>query len=184
MSEQPRVLYKYLAESRPDVLSRLTIRFTQPSSLNDPFDCRPPAYVTFTERNACLPTLTIGSLSLKGLLLPGVIGTLFFSQIAGDSEEMQWTPGTLLEVSLSGGFVAQDATQDLGVLCLSERWDSLLMWSHYSNSHKGFVIGLRTEHDFFGSGTELLKDKELFEIGKDVSTRTLPIRYGIDRNLP
>lgn len=28
-----------------------------------------------------------------------------------------------------------------GVLCLSERRDSILMWSHYCDSHKGFCLG-------------------------------------------
>ena len=36
-----------------------------------------------------------------------------------------------------------------GVLCLSERWDSILMWGHYAYSHEGFVIGLDTKHPFF-----------------------------------
>lgn len=29
-----------------------------------------------------------------------------------------------------------------GVLSLSKRWDSILMWSHYSNNHKGFCVGI------------------------------------------
>jgi hypothetical protein len=41
-----------------------------------------------------------------------------------------------------------------GVLSLSESWDSILMWTHYAESHKGFCIGLNRkklqESDFFG----------------------------------
>jgi len=29
-----------------------------------------------------------------------------------------------------------------GVISLSERWDSILMWTHYAEGHKGFCIGL------------------------------------------
>lgn len=29
-----------------------------------------------------------------------------------------------------------------GVLCLSKSWSKALMWSHYSNNHKGYCIGL------------------------------------------
>lgn len=32
------------------------------------------------------------------------------------------------------------ARKETKIACLSERWDSLLMWSHYSNSHHGYCI--------------------------------------------
>jgi len=35
----------------------------------------------------------------------------------------------------------------LGILSLSERNDSILMWSHYANSHKGFCIGFGNNLD-------------------------------------
>lgn len=28
-----------------------------------------------------------------------------------------------------------------GIACFSKRWDSILMWSHYADNHKGFCIG-------------------------------------------
>lgn len=28
-----------------------------------------------------------------------------------------------------------------GIACFSKRWDSILMWSHYADNHKGFSIG-------------------------------------------
>jgi len=28
-----------------------------------------------------------------------------------------------------------------GIIALSSRWDSILMWSHYANNHKGYCIG-------------------------------------------
>ena len=34
-----------------------------------------------------------------------------------------------------------ESFKDLGVLSLSERFDSILMWSHYANHHKGFCLG-------------------------------------------
>ena len=32
-----------------------------------------------------------------------------------------------------------------GVICFSGRWDSVLMWSHYANYHKGFCLGFNLE---------------------------------------
>jgi len=38
----------------------------------------------------------------------------------------------------------------IGILCLTERPDDILMWSHYAENHTGFVIGFDTEKtDFF-----------------------------------
>ncbi|EPJ44297.1 MAG: hypothetical protein OFPII_35920 [Osedax symbiont Rs1] len=36
-----------------------------------------------------------------------------------------------------------------GILSMTERIDNLLMWSHYADSHTGFVIGFDPSHDFF-----------------------------------
>src|SRR5207249_4525613 len=38
---------------------------------------------------------------------------------------------------------------EFGLLCLSEIADDILMWSHYTRSHSGLVIGLKTSHEFF-----------------------------------
>ncbi len=37
--------------------------------------------------------------------------------------------------------------QDMGILCLSEVPDNMLMWSHYANHHRGFCV----EYDFTAS---------------------------------
>ena len=37
----------------------------------------------------------------------------------------------------------------IGVLCLCEERDSLLMWAHYARSHTGFVVEYRTDNPFF-----------------------------------
>jgi hypothetical protein len=38
---------------------------------------------------------------------------------------------------------------NVGVLCLAEIRDSLLMWGHYTDNHEGFVIGFDQNHPFF-----------------------------------
>jgi hypothetical protein len=39
--------------------------------------------------------------------------------------------------------------EEIGVLCLSEVPDSLLMWSHYASSHTGFILEFNAHHDWF-----------------------------------
>lgn len=41
--------------------------------------------------------------------------------------------------------VIKDMQDVVGVSCFSEVWDSILMWSHYADSHKGFCIEYDTE---------------------------------------
>jgi hypothetical protein len=37
----------------------------------------------------------------------------------------------------------------LGIFCLTEDPDNQLMWVHYAEQHKGFVLGFATSNDFF-----------------------------------
>jgi hypothetical protein len=53
----------------------------------------------------------------------------------------------------SQGF-PEAAAARVGVLCLSETANSIVMWGHYSNCHTGFVLGLDGEHPFFNSKSE------------------------------
>ena len=59
-------------------------------------------------------------------------------------------PGEVVQqvFMVHGGYAKQFALSQLGVLSLSERCDHQLMWSHYADSHRGFAIGLATDHEF------------------------------------
>jgi hypothetical protein len=37
----------------------------------------------------------------------------------------------------------------IGISCFAERWDDLLMWSHYARGHRGFCIELDVQADIF-----------------------------------
>ena len=49
---------------------------------------------------------------------------------------------------------------DTAIFCMSQVWDSILMWAHYADSHKGFVVGFDMSHPFLISGN-LLGQEEL-----------------------
>ncbi len=42
-----------------------------------------------------------------------------------------------------------NVNNELGILSLSKNWNNTLMWSHYTNSHKGFCVGFNPNHKFF-----------------------------------
>jgi hypothetical protein len=60
-------------------------------------------------------------------------------------------------VSLRGGFLGRQAATFVGILSLSQRWDSLLMWSHYADCHRGFLLGLSSSHEFLARGDVTLE---------------------------
>ena len=39
--------------------------------------------------------------------------------------------------------------QHVGIMCLNEVPDSILMWGHYTDNHRGFVVGFDSDHAFF-----------------------------------
>lgn len=41
--------------------------------------------------------------------------------------------------------ISDTKLEKYGVYCLTENWDNILMWSHYSKSHTGFCVGFNTE---------------------------------------
>lgn len=43
----------------------------------------------------------------------------------------------------------KDLNSKFGILCLTEKPDNELMWSHYADSHKGFAIGFKSDHPYF-----------------------------------
>jgi hypothetical protein len=150
-------LYKYLTKERIDVIQNTSIRFTPPNEFNDPFEFKPKItsmmkngaqnYMDVSNDDLIAHTkkiiknkygVTITEKKLKSLLkskqpmLKHGVSNLEkrFSQTISDK--------------LQDGF-----SRNIGILCLSEIPDNLLMWSHYSNSHTGFVIGFDENNDFF-----------------------------------
>ncbi|WP_379953215.1 DUF2971 domain-containing protein [Dokdonia sp. R78006] len=63
-----------------------------------------------------------------------------------------------------------------GIFSLSKKWNSLLMWSHYGNNHKGFCIGFRED---------LMRKSSLFGAGFEVNyTTKFPERNPLKRIEP
>lgn len=151
------VLYKYLTPARLDVLERRRIRFTQPSAFNDPFEFKP--YILsaasqehlreYVERNFDeilrreLKEYPILSKVLPGESAVELLGS-FKSSIPGLFQllEPRFLPGVSAAINSA-------LNANVGVLCLSEIRDSLLMWGHYTDNHEGFVIGFDQNHPFF-----------------------------------
>jgi hypothetical protein len=43
------------------------------------------------------------------------------------------------------------ASAEWGILCLTKRPDNLVMWGHYANAHRGFLLEFDSENPFFNN---------------------------------
>jgi hypothetical protein len=129
-------LYKFFPNERVDFVHHRLVRLTPPTAFNDPFDMLPVVESVFrTKRatNAAKPR-------------PGTLGSVL-SDIHALGERMA---DSLFN---RRGLLQEYLSITYGILCLSERYDSLLMWAHYASDHKGFVVEFDASHAWFNQGT-------------------------------
>lgn len=132
--QYPRHLYKYRSDSEltEAIFTNLSLWFSAPQSFNDPFDCNLSEVSSHTQEEAdqFLHHILEGRPDRDELLSRG-------TTVAKAENVLAASKDTVLSQT--------------GVLCLSTSFDSLLMWSHYTNSHKGLVIefDITQDADFF-----------------------------------
>ena len=126
------LVYKYVVPERIDVLESGCIRFTQAAALNDPFE-NYPCFRLFNksleERSRRVLKSAEGRFDAHSM----VLGEIMIPKMVRDRTiELQ-----------------RDLSSEYPLLSLSKKRNNLLLWSHYSNSHRGFVIGFDSGHPFF-----------------------------------
>lgn len=134
------MLYKYIGnDDAENVLKNLkrfvedgTISSTQPVKFNDPSEFKVSIKVYGTQKQ------------LENSY--NKLGNVEFSY----DQWLLTVPAVTREM---GENFRSSAMEQFGVICLSPVSDSILMWSHYSASHKGFCIGfddefIKTVQDF------------------------------------
>jgi hypothetical protein len=138
------VLYKYLSPARLSVIDNFMIRFTQPSQLNDPFESALlidiSSYDAYETSEAMIEQL---ALEVECETEEERI------QLEAAKAEMRQYAKDLLLPHKVGKDLAEHLDRAQGVLSLSRTNDSLLMWAHYSDSHRGYAIGVDEKHPFF-----------------------------------
>ena len=124
--ELPKVkhLYKYYAynENSLSVLINKEIWLANPVSFNDPFDCG----IKFSNE--------IPDESLKKYIKrEGKNVNDYFSYKNNFIKQQEET--------------RKEYVSNMGIFCMSEKEDNILMWSHYANEHRGFCIGFARQPD-------------------------------------
>ncbi|MBY6191990.1 DUF2971 domain-containing protein [Microbulbifer agarilyticus] len=126
-------LYKYLPfdEGSLCVLTDGTLKYTCPLDFNDPFDCR-PAYddQSLNEIDKNKKEL-IHAIGKKKKLSPA-------KRIQSKKKI-----ANQIKAYLDSGQSLDNVLLEVGVVCLSTDPSNILMWSHYADFHKGFVVELK-----------------------------------------
>ena len=141
--DSPEKVYKYREwrnGSHKNLLLYNELYLASPKDFNDPFDCRiPPNFVDLTQKEI---NDYINDLAISKFEETQERG-LDFESVLRNFEERFKNPIELQKYYEELMFKNQD--KYYGVLSLSSRWNSILMWSHYSDCHKGFCVGFWEE---------------------------------------
>lgn len=116
------LIYKYMP-FRESYFNNFMLKISRYGEFNDPFD------------------LVLGE---YGMSLPASEAEEFYDMMPEYYKTLDYYSETYLEIEAG-------ARASLAILCFSEIFESILMWSHYADNHTGLCIGYDAECNFFNS---------------------------------
>jgi hypothetical protein len=164
------LLYKYIGfyennRLRTTFLENESFRFTQRSILNDPFETLPIIYPpnqyaeedwdvaredAIKDGNSNLSKEDLEILYLRMPLRRYDFPVFFPCRIPEFDNELVHSIEEYDKAKSKKVFLELMRELDkYGIFCLTESNENLVMWSHYSQDHKGLVVGFNREHHFF-----------------------------------
>ncbi len=168
-SLHPKILYKYRDwknDYHRRIIENQEMYFSPPSEFNDPFDCSLPfrySEENFTDDKMFWIIRHIMKRENSNADERELHDLSYHSQDKEHKEQLKDSNGRY-EL---GKQITDDEARGFGIVCLSEKRDNMLMWSHYSYGHTGFCVGF---------DSKLLKKYTRGEI--------LPIVYPKDNKFP
>jgi len=137
-------LFKYVPPERIDILENEKIAFTPPERFKDPFEFR-IGITKGTLRSKLREVITQAERRAE-LTMPGYKELSPRQRRKGRKEMLrQQKVSEQFENAFHNSLKAH--VWPVGILCLCETNDSNLMWYHYADGHKGFVIELDSKHE-------------------------------------
>ena len=125
------LVYKYVVPERIDILENGYLRFSQADALNDPFE----SYPRYDQFERGLKELRY---AVKGYNPNDIIRRN--PRVDKDAQDLRkWFRDKMKSNTL--------------VFSLTKKRNNLVMWSHYTNAHRGFVIGFDSNNLFFRQKT-------------------------------
>jgi hypothetical protein len=172
-------VYKYCDHHGVDVLKMLRIKVTQPEEFNDPFEFTPTIVGELTEAQAeelfadeKFVRRQLEIMEARGAPFPGGYEAFrkFLAHPSNRKALSKHFPPEHLQTMrrLARKNLAQ-VSEQFGVLCLSTVGDSIAMWSHYADKHRGIVIGFNFDHPHFANLNWFCVDYARQRVGVDVA---------------
>jgi Protein of unknown function (DUF2971) len=128
----PDVLFQYCEGNAVEIFEKRRIKSSIPSTLNDPFEWKPSVDEDVTPEQIWNTMTKLHRKSPLPKPPTRLVVAKMKSNIPDAAQSHQAQFGTDLE-------------EHTRIICLSQRNDGILMWAHYADRHKGFVIGFRSE---------------------------------------
>jgi hypothetical protein len=157
-------LFKYTNHFGVNVLRDMQLKVTPPNELNDPFEFSPyvlPGKVTRDHIEELMRTAPARELYDEmvraGDKLPPFEQFERLLRRVPPEPMRQAIP--LFEKSYEE-LVADNlntVSKNSGLICLSEQENHILMWSHYTDSHKGMLLEFDTSHPYFVDNSRFMK---------------------------
>ena len=135
----PLPLYKYVSMNDLRRILESSIRFTQPSAFNDPFELLPEMVMPADEPQRRI-NVAFDILAKRRIL---------------SEEEVKAIPDGWGSSDVMSRDIVQQLSKLIGILSLSRVRDSLLMWSHYADQYAGAVVEFDGSHEFFAGQIEV-----------------------------
>src|SRR5258708_13016860 len=159
-------LFKYMNHFGVDVLRDLRFKVTPPNELNDPFEFSPylaPGKVTEEHVREIMfsasPRALYEEMVRSGEKLPPfdhferTVRAVFPSRVANAVPMFERSYEELVAANLDS------VSQIVGLVCLTGEENKPLMWSHYTDSHKGMLLEFDASHPYFRENSKLTKVK-------------------------
>lgn len=141
VGEVPRYLYKYCTvDSALEFLGNHSVWFATFDQFNDPFDCAMQISEQYTKDD------------WENLLTSQGVDTETKNKIINDVMANPSEGARIIRESIEG------IKKQIGILCLSDRYDNLSLWAYYANQHRGVCLEF-----------DMLADLETFSMPKKVS---------------
>jgi hypothetical protein len=139
----PRILYKYCPGTALEILKKRELKVTIPKEFNDPFEFSPVVSGTITLEDI---QLALDDPSWKpGEMLAQKIGRLDHRALP-TNQRLMFYENLAQQFNKAAAVNIRDhclwVSKSFGVVCLSSDPASVLMWSHYADKHRGFVVGV------------------------------------------
>ena len=187
-------IYKYLAPARTQVLENATLRATQGNALNDPFELK-PFFSTILEKTDLEQKVREKSFfdqELKDAYMkqPAALRAKIpwnkfraLSKQHGFKQQIEVLMGREIDkivgylpnlVEEMRKLMYEKLGDMVGIVSFSEVPNESLMWAHYANDHKGFVVEFDDSDSFFD---QRRSDKDEFFHLRSVEYHEKPLSH-------